>query len=39
MTVTEGGYNFNQVTGEFDAANPAVQADLLLERLPATTFG
>src|SRR4051794_37693911 len=24
LTVTEGGYNFNQVTGEFDAANPEV---------------
>ena len=25
LTVTEGGYNFHQVTGEFDAENPAVQ--------------
>jgi mannitol 2-dehydrogenase len=24
LTVTEGGYNFNPVTGEFDATNPAV---------------
>ena len=28
LTVTEGGYNFHPVTGEFDADNPAVQADL-----------
>ena len=28
LTVTEGGYNFHPVTGEFDAENPAVQADL-----------
>jgi mannitol 2-dehydrogenase len=28
LTITEGGYNFNQATGEFDATNPAVQHDL-----------
>ena len=28
LTVTEGGYNLHPVTGEFDADNPAVQADL-----------
>ena len=28
LTVTEGGYNFHPVSGEFDAENPAVQADL-----------
>jgi mannitol 2-dehydrogenase len=39
LTVTEGGYNFNQVTGEFDATNPAIQADLASGALPATTFG
>ncbi len=39
LTVTEGGYNFSPVTGEFDAANPAVQADLAPGALPATTFG
>jgi mannitol 2-dehydrogenase len=39
LTVTEGGYNFNQVTGEFDATNPGVQADLAPGAIPATTFG
>jgi mannitol 2-dehydrogenase len=39
LTVTEGGYNFNQVTGEFDADNPAVRADLDSGAPPATTFG
>ena len=39
LTVTEGGYNFNQVTGEFDATNPAVQADLAPGAVPATTSG
>jgi mannitol 2-dehydrogenase len=28
LTVTEGGYNFNAVTGEFVADNPDVQHDL-----------
>ena len=28
LTVTEGGYNVNPVTGEFDDRDPAVQADL-----------
>jgi mannitol 2-dehydrogenase len=39
LTVTEGGYNFSPVTGEFDAQNPAVQADLQPGAAPATTFG
>jgi mannitol 2-dehydrogenase len=39
LTVTEGGYNFHQVTGEFDAENPAVAADLFPGAVPATTFG
>ncbi|SDT18871.1 mannitol 2-dehydrogenase [Friedmanniella luteola] len=39
LTVTEGGYNFSPVTGEFDAENPAVQADLAPGAAPATTFG
>jgi mannitol 2-dehydrogenase len=39
MTVTEGGYNFHPVTGEFDADNPAVQADLQPGAVPTTTFG
>jgi mannitol 2-dehydrogenase len=39
LTVTEGGYNFNPVTGEFDDTDPAVQADLAPGAVPATTFG
>ncbi len=39
LTVTEGGYNFSDVTGEFDQANPVVQADLRPGALPQTTFG
>ncbi len=39
LTVTEGGYNLHPVTGEFNADNPAVQADLVPGAVPATTFG
>jgi mannitol 2-dehydrogenase len=39
LTVTEGGYNFHPVTGEFDDTNPAVKADLSPGAVPATTFG
>src|SRR5205814_10006187 len=28
LTITEGGYNINDTTGELDMANPAVRADL-----------
>ncbi len=39
LTITEGGYNFDRVTGEFDAANPAVAADLAENATPTTAFG
>jgi mannitol 2-dehydrogenase len=39
LTITEGGYNFNQVTGEFDTENPAVAADLKPDAGPGTVFG
>lgn len=39
LTVTEGGYNVHPVTGEFDLANPQVQADLANPERPQTTFG
>jgi mannitol 2-dehydrogenase len=39
LTVTEGGYNFNQATGEFDAANPDVVHDLMPGVAPRTSFG
>ena len=39
LTVTEGGYNLNDVTGEFDASNPDVAHDLGPDAVPRTTFG
>jgi mannitol 2-dehydrogenase len=39
LTVTEGGYNISDVTGEFNAANPDVVADLEPGAVPRTTFG
>ncbi len=39
LTVTEGGYNFDQKTGEFDSSTPAIQADLVPGAMPATVFG
>ncbi|MFH5208172.1 mannitol dehydrogenase family protein [Antrihabitans spumae] len=39
LTITEGGYNFSATTGEFDADNPAIVADLVPNAVPATTFG
>ena len=39
LTITEGGYNFDRVTGEFDATNPAVVADLIDGAVPSTVFG
>jgi mannitol 2-dehydrogenase len=39
LTVTEGGYNLDHVTGEFDAANPQVVDDLRPGAPPRTTFG
>ena len=39
LTVTEGGYNFNAVTGEFMADNKDIQHDLALPNQPRTTFG
>jgi len=39
LTITEGGYLVNQVTGEFDSSDPAIQADLADEAVPSTVFG
>ena len=39
LTVTEGGYNFHAVTGEFDATHPDVVHDLQPGAVPRTTFG
>jgi mannitol 2-dehydrogenase len=39
LTVTEGGYNIHNVTGEFDPSTPDVAHDLEPEATPRTTFG
>lgn len=39
LTITEGGYNFDRVTGEFDASQPRVVADLVDGATPSTVFG
>jgi mannitol 2-dehydrogenase len=39
LTITEGGYNISDITGEFDAANPDVVRDLEPGAVPRTTFG
>jgi mannitol 2-dehydrogenase len=39
LTVTEGGYNFHHVTGDFDAGNPDVVHDLQPGAAPRTAFG
>lgn len=39
LTITEGGYNFDRVTGEFDFTNSDVQYDLKNPDSPKTVFG
>jgi mannitol 2-dehydrogenase len=39
LTITEGGYNISDVTGEFDETNPDVASDLRPGTVPRTTFG
>lgn len=39
MTITEGGYNIDRKSGEFDLKNPQVAADLENAENPATAFG
>ncbi len=39
LTVTEGGYNLDHVTGEFDTTTPAVIADATGGAVPTTVFG
>ena len=39
LTVTEGGYNFHAVTGEFVADHPDVRHDLQPGNAPKTSFG
>jgi mannitol 2-dehydrogenase len=39
LTITEGGYNIDPVSGKFDIDNPAVRADLVPGSTPSTVFG
>lgn len=39
LTVTEGGYNFHHVTGDFNADTPDIIHDLQQGAVPQTTFG
>ena len=39
LTVTEGGYNFHPVTGEFDLDNPQIRDDLMNPTQPSSSFG
>jgi mannitol 2-dehydrogenase len=39
LTITEGGYNVSDLTGEFDLTNPDVVHDLEPGAVPRTTFG
>ena len=39
LTITEGGYNVSDLTGEFDMTNPGVVHDLEPGAVPRTTFG
>ncbi|GBF20700.1 mannitol 2-dehydrogenase [Arenibacter sp. NBRC 103722] len=39
LTITEGGYNFNPTTGEFDFANPDIQHELKHPESPKTVYG
>ena len=39
LTITEGGYNFNPNTGEFDFDNPDIQHELQNPNDPKTVYG
>ena len=39
LTITEGGYNIDRVSGEFNLHAPAVQHDLAHPQSPTTVFG
>jgi mannitol 2-dehydrogenase len=39
LTITEGGYNYNEATGEFNFENPTIQYDLENPQAPKTIFG
>jgi len=39
LTITEGGYNVDRLTGEFIPDTPAVAADLVDDAMPSSVFG
>ncbi len=39
MTITEGGYNLDKTSGEFDLTNPNINKDLANHQEPSTVFG
>lgn len=39
LTITEGGYNYNEAIGAFDFENPSIQFDLANPETPKTIFG
>jgi mannitol 2-dehydrogenase len=39
LTITEGGYHVNQVTGDFDPSDHGIQHDLRPDVLPTSAFG
>ncbi|MDE6422215.1 MAG: mannitol dehydrogenase family protein [Muribaculaceae bacterium] len=39
LTITEGGYNIDKVSGEFDLSNEAVKKDIANPASPETVFG
>jgi mannitol 2-dehydrogenase len=39
LTITEGGYNFDQITGEFMWSNEEIAADVTRPETPVTVFG
>ena len=39
LTITEGGYNYNEASDEFDSNNPKIQHDLKYKKSPKTIFG
>jgi mannitol 2-dehydrogenase len=39
LTITEGGYSFDRVTGEFDPTTPGVVEDLQGSHYPVSAFG
>lgn len=39
MTITEGGYNIDRTTGQFDLDNEAIRADIAKPYAPVTIFG